>query len=79
MGAILGILSNPFILKLALNLMDYFLSKKQADAETKKALAKVAEFLRTQGVNASKISFEAESQIEAGNDEWDKREKNNVQ
>lgn len=64
------------LVPIALWLIDQFISVKAQDAESRSLLIKLAQILRAAGVERAKSRFEAaEDQLEAGNAEWDKREK----
>ncbi len=75
MATILGLLANPLILQIALNLLDTFLQKKKADAETAAALVKIKEFLQANGVAKGAGRLAAEDQIATGDQMWNEREK----
>ena len=66
----------PVLVKLAFLVIDAFLVKFGQNSESREIMLKLAEALRRKGIAGVKSRFEAESQVQAGNDAWAEREKN---
>ncbi len=76
MALLIGLL--PAIIPVCLWLIETFVMNKTQDAESRKMFLDVATKLRALGVKNAKSRFEsAAQQSDAGNAEWDEREKGN--
>lgn len=75
MGDILTFIANPLIIKAGLWLLGISSDSLEADKETKAALNKLATFYRSKGVTSAKSRYEAEGQIQTGDQMWNEKEK----
>lgn len=64
----------PVVVKILFMVIEYFASRKIVDQQSKKVFIQMAEELRKIGIANVKSRYEAEDQIQAGDDEWTSRE-----
>lgn len=65
----------PFLIKLAMWVMDTLIEKSKDNAVLKKKFIELAQSLRAAGIMSVKSRFESGNQVEAGNKAWDAKEK----
>ena len=65
----------PFILQLALWVLETFFLNDKQDKESRALFLELAQKLRDKGIKGVRSRFEAEAQIDEGNTEWNRREK----
>jgi hypothetical protein len=64
------------IISFAMKIVEFFIAKSKDNAKLHAAFVSLAKELRSAGIADVRSRLEAESQIAAGSDEWDQREKN---
>jgi len=64
----------PWILQVAFWLLENFIGNNAQDTESRRIFLQLAKILREKGIRNVKSRFEAESQIDEANQEWDQRE-----
>lgn len=63
--------------KLGLFILEWVATRQQMKKEDREYFIKIAQALREKGLRDVKSRFESESQIDAANQEWDKRDAQN--
>jgi PBP1b-binding outer membrane lipoprotein LpoB len=65
----------PFLLKIAMFIFESVISKNKDKKEVHELYIKLVKAMRENGITTAVSRLEYESQIQAGNDVWDEREK----
>lgn len=75
MNTLLALLGSELIVKLGLWFLESVAEKQAIDKDSKRLFIEMAKKFRESGISSAKSRFEAEDQIQSGNDQWDEREK----
>lgn len=73
MSTVLAFLGSELVVKFGLWLLESIAEKQSFDRESRKMFVEMAKKFRETGIKSAQSRFEAEDQIQAGNDQWDER------